>query len=121
MPSLYCSLGKVSVPPLLQPPEPLKTLLHGQSENSRHFLSNVRKYNSCFQMTSFAGKTVGQDSFMPISKVQGQIYHLAGPLHPHRNEEPKFFSNLFHVILLSGNKSACLQFQNSKRKIVHPR
>ena len=64
-------------------------------------------------MMSFAGKTVGQDSFMPIFKVQGQIYHLAGPLQPHRNEEPKFFSNLFHVKLLSGNKSAQLTFPKS--------
>ena len=34
------------------PPEPLQTLLKGETAEGRHFLDNMRKYNSCLQMTS---------------------------------------------------------------------
>ena len=52
---MCCASGKVKLPLLAAPPEPLKTLLTGTTSESKcfFFLSNISKYNSCFQMTSF--------------------------------------------------------------------
>ena len=47
-PSMCCAGGKVKLPYLGTPPEPLKSLLPGQHPRSREFLNNARKYNSCF-------------------------------------------------------------------------
>jgi hypothetical protein len=70
----------------------LKTLVSGQTAESKHFLANIRKYNSCFQMTSFgASKEMVEPGFMPTFKIQGQVYHRIGSMQPLPGEEPKFF------------------------------
>ncbi|GFX74698.1 uncharacterized protein TNCV_3121281 [Trichonephila clavipes] len=48
---MCCSGGKIKLPHLEAPPEPLKALLAGLTAESKYFLSNIREYNSCFQMT----------------------------------------------------------------------
>lgn len=76
---LCCASGKISLPPLNPPPEPLKTLLAGTSSQSKLFLRKIRKFNSCFQMTSFgATKIVHNEdgrNFESTFKIQGQVYH----------------------------------------------
>lgn len=74
---MCCSSGKVKLPALEPPPEPLESLMSGTTPRSKHFLENIRKYNSCFQMTSFgANNAVCEPGFMPTFKVQGQIYFM---------------------------------------------
>ena len=93
---MCCSNGKVSLPTLTSPPEPLKTLLKGERAERRHFFDNIRKYNSCFQMTSFgADKEVTEHGYMPTFKVQGLVYHTIGSLLPMAGEEPKFLQIYF--------------------------
>ncbi|CAF3834086.1 unnamed protein product [Rotaria magnacalcarata] len=88
---MCCSGGKVKLPELQLPPEPLKSLMPGTTPESQHFLDNIGKYNSCFQMTSFGMPAKVSDSgFMPTFRVQGQIYHRGGFLLPPSNEEHKF-------------------------------
>jgi hypothetical protein len=70
---MCCAAGKIKLPQLAEPHEPLKTLLAGYTADSKHFLSNIRKYNSCFQMTSFGAEIVTAQ-FMPTFKVKGQIH-----------------------------------------------
>ncbi|GBL98316.1 hypothetical protein AVEN_174103-1 [Araneus ventricosus] len=77
-PGMCCSNGKVKLTPLRSPPDPLKTYMSGTSSGSKHFLKYIRKYNACFQMTSFGATTIVEEGFMPTFKVQGQIYHRAG-------------------------------------------
>ncbi|GBM44518.1 hypothetical protein AVEN_175615-1 [Araneus ventricosus] len=90
-PGMYCSGGKVQLPRLVDPPEPLRTLLIGDSAEAKHFLTNIRRYNSFFQMTSFGTtKEIREPGYMPTFKVQGQVYHRIGSLYPLSNEEPKF-------------------------------
>lgn len=55
---MCCSNGKVSLPPLSEPPEPLRTYVSGSDALSNHFLNNIVKYNSCFQMTSFGATKI---------------------------------------------------------------
>ena len=67
---MCCSGGKVILSLLKEPLQPLKSLLQGNHSESKHYLQNIRKYNSCFQMTSFgADKVISEYGFMPTFKV----------------------------------------------------
>ena len=93
---MCCSNGKVRSSSLQPPPELLESLMSGTTSRSKHFLENIRKYNSCFQMTSFgATNEVCEPSVMPIFKVQGQVYHRVGSLLPLPNEKPQFLQIYF--------------------------
>ena len=95
-PGMCCSGGKVSLTALQPPPEPLESLMSGITPRSKHFLQNIRKYNSWFQMTSFgATKEICEPGFMPTFKVQGQVYHRVGSLLPVADEEHKFLQIYF--------------------------
>ena len=94
-PGMCCANGKVRLPTLHPPPEPLLSLLSGNSADSKHFLQNIRKYNSAFQMTSFGADKVFQDQYMPTFKIQGQIYHRVGSLLPVPDAEHKFLQIYF--------------------------
>ncbi|GFW10001.1 uncharacterized protein TNCV_4207661 [Trichonephila clavipes] len=42
---MCCAAGKIKMPQLREQPEPLKTWLAGYIADSKHCLSNIRKYN----------------------------------------------------------------------------
>ena len=87
---MCCSKGKVRLPLIAEPPEPLKSLLSATSPDSKHFLKHIRAYNNCYQMTSFgATRQVHEPGYMPTFKVQGQVYHLAGSLLPAEDDSSK--------------------------------
>ncbi|GBN33874.1 hypothetical protein AVEN_52649-1 [Araneus ventricosus] len=88
---MFGSNGKVKRSSLDQPPEPLYSLISGVTLESAHFLQNNRKYNACFQMTSFGTTAVvREEGFMPAFKIQGQIYHRIGSLLPFQDRTPQF-------------------------------
>jgi len=93
-PGICCSNGKVVLPPTETLPDPLHSLLLNNHSESQHFLTNIRKYNGCFQMTSFGAKTVNVGGnvggFMPTFKIQGQVYHRIGSVLPSHANEPSF-------------------------------
>lgn len=68
-PGMCCASGKVKLPILNCPPEPLRSLVSGLTSSSKHFLSKIQTYNSCFQMTSFGATKIVTDNFMPTFKV----------------------------------------------------
>ncbi|XP_028967934.1 uncharacterized protein LOC114828343 [Galendromus occidentalis] len=90
-----CSGGRVKLPELSPPPEPLASRLLGETTQAKHFLANIRRYNSCFQMTSFGATEISHGNFMPTFKVQGQTYHLAGSLLPLPESDHKFLQIYF--------------------------
>jgi hypothetical protein len=92
---MCCSGGKVKLSQLNEPPEPLRSLMTGNTPQSKHFLDNTRKYNSCFQMTSFGVNEVRKSGYMPTFKIQGQICQRAGSLLPPHNEPPQFLQLYF--------------------------
>ncbi|XP_067129653.1 uncharacterized protein [Centruroides vittatus] len=92
---MCCAGGKVKLPELHLPPEPLSSLVSGDTSQSKHFLANIRKYNSCFQMTSFGATEIIRDNYMPTFKVQGQIYHRTGSLLPLPDADHKFLQIYF--------------------------
>ncbi|GFV28799.1 ATP-dependent DNA helicase [Trichonephila clavipes] len=68
---MCCSSSKVSLPLLGEPEEPLKTLLLSVTNESKQFLSKIRKCNSCFQMTSFGvDKVIRMPGFSPTFTVE---------------------------------------------------
>ncbi|XP_031634678.1 uncharacterized protein LOC116347980 [Contarinia nasturtii] len=118
-PGMCCSNGKVVLPPLNDPPEPLRTFVSGTDPLSRHFQQNIRKYNSCFQMTSFgASEIVGANGYMPTFKVQGQVYHTIGSLLPVPEEESKFLQIYFMGDYEKEIDQRCAVIKGMKREIV---
>ncbi|VDN02485.1 unnamed protein product, partial [Onchocerca ochengi] len=91
---MCCVAGKIRLPQLEEPPELLKTLLAGYSDELKRFLSKIRKYNSCFQMTSFGAEIV-TTQFMPTFKVKGQLYHKVGSSLPLPDGQHKFLPMYF--------------------------
>lgn len=53
VPGMCCVDGNIKLPELHSPPEPLSTLLSNDTILLKHFLFNIRKYNSWFYMASF--------------------------------------------------------------------
>ena len=94
-PRICCANGKVDVPLLGPPPEPLLTLLTNNTPTAKEFRRKIRTYNSCFVMTSFQAHTLVEPGFVPTFKVQGQIYHNIGPLTPAAEEQPQFVQIYF--------------------------
>ena len=94
-PGMCCDNGRVRIPHLRTPPEPLNTLLNAQTTLAKHFRDNARAYNSTFQMTSLGAKEVREPGFMPTYRVQGQIHHSIGSLLPLPNEPSKFLQLYF--------------------------
>ena len=87
---LCCSKGNVKLDafPQLQPF--LQHLYEGTDSEGKHFLSNIRKYNCAFQMTSFGCYETTMSGFNPSFRIQGQVYHLIGTIVPTAGESPKF-------------------------------
>jgi len=79
---MYWVSKKVKSPELYSPTERLSTLLLSNTNLSKHFLSNIQKYNSCFQITSFVTTNIMREKYVPTFKVQGQICHRAKSLLP---------------------------------------
>ena len=96
-PGMCCSSGKVHIPFIDEPPPPLKSLMLGQTSDSKHFLQNLRKYNNCFKMTSFAANQIQfSDGFASTFKIQGQIYHRAGSVLPVQGTTTKISSSVLY-------------------------
>lgn len=78
---ICCSNREVKLPLIPEPLDPLKTLLIGKTPHSKAFINKTRKYNSCFQITSFgtSGQVVSHN-YPATFTVQGQIYHRIGSM-----------------------------------------
>jgi hypothetical protein len=94
-PGMCCASGKVVLHELNTPPEPLKSLVSGVDPESKLFLKKIRKFNSCFQMTSFGATKIIRNNFETTFKIQGQVYHQIGSLLPLPDETPKFLQIYF--------------------------
>lgn len=118
-PGMCCSSGKVILSSINEPPEPLQSLVSGTTPLSKHFLENIRKYNSCFQMTSFGATQISDNNgFMPTFKVQGQIYHQIGSLLPMPEEDSKFLQIYFMGDKEKEIDRRCAIHQATKRAII---
>ncbi|XP_044598377.1 uncharacterized protein LOC123274709 [Cotesia glomerata] len=98
---MCCASGKVQLPEIETPPEPLNGLLIGTDPDSNVFLKSIRRFNSCFQMTSFGATEIVRNTnangqqFNSTFKIRGQVYHKMGSLLPMPNEPHKFLQIYF--------------------------
>ena len=118
-PGMCCNNGKVMLPVLNPPPDPLKSLMSGTTPASRHFLDNIRRYNCCFQMTSFGAKEIREPGFMPTFKIQGQVYHRFGSLLPTSTENPQFLQIYFMGDPEVEAQMRCSIIPDLRQAIVH--
>ena len=88
--SMCCSKGKVRLNAFPQLQLFLQHPYEGIDSNGKHFLANIRKYNSVFQMTSYGCNEVSMTGFNRSFRIQGQVYHLIGSILPSEGESPKF-------------------------------
>ncbi|XP_044595860.1 uncharacterized protein LOC123272904 [Cotesia glomerata] len=98
---MCCASGKVQLPEIETPPESLNGLLIGTDPDSNVFLKSIRRFNSCFQMTSFGATEIVRNTnangqqFNSTFKIRGQVYHKMGSLLPMPNEPHKFLQIYF--------------------------
>ena len=91
--SMCCMKGKVALPILDDPPKLLSDLLDGTDSRSKHFLENIRTYNSMFAFTSIGGmveSALNNGGGPPQFVLSGQNYHRIGSLLPETRRTPKF-------------------------------
>ena len=84
--------------PLPLRPDQVKNLSGQHPRSSWDFLNNARKYNSCFQITSFGSEDVKYSStqgWMPIFWAYGQVYHKIGSMQPAAGQAPQFLQMYF--------------------------
>lgn len=118
-PSMCCKSGKVKLPSLQMPPLELFSYMTGETPESKHFLQNIRRYNACFQMTSFGATFIHDaDGFNTVFKIQGQIYHRIGSLLPLPNETPKFLQIYFMGDNQLEVDQRCANFTGLRREII---
>ena len=115
---MCCCDGKVNIPLLNEPLDPLRSLFSGETPESRHFLENIRKYNNAFQMTSFGAERVNEGGFMPTFKVQGQVYHQVGSLLARPDDEAKFLQIYFITDAQEQAQRRCNVSEGTREEIV---
>ncbi|KAJ3685199.1 hypothetical protein LUZ61_014363 [Rhynchospora tenuis] len=98
--NLCCRNGRVSLPPIEDPPEPLRTLLDpSNGPDSVHFVANIRTYNSMFAFTSMGVRIdhqINRSTGPYVFRVSGQICHRIGSLVPAEGHRPSYAQLYFY-------------------------
>jgi hypothetical protein len=87
----YCKQGEIILPPIREPPDLLRRLLTRDHPTSDSFFKNIRQYNSALAFTSIAytpDRRLGMHAYNPTFQIQGELYHLQGPLNPQAGNDP---------------------------------
>ena len=103
---MCCKSGKISWPAMLDPPEPLRSLLDGTNQSNgissliladdikaKEFRENIRNYNNAFAFTSLGVKidsSVYGTNGVYTFRIQGELCHRISTLLPQEGDQPKF-------------------------------
>ena len=89
-----CKKGDVCLPQLQCCPEPLQSLLSGNTTGAKLFRSKIREYNAALSFTSIKytkdQRTATWGSGVQCFQIHGELYHLQGPLQPAADHHPQF-------------------------------
>jgi len=91
---MCCGDGSVQLPPLPPPPDALKNLFLGSTEEARQFREHIRQYNSALAFTSLRAKI--DDSVNrggggpPVFRIHGELHHQIGSLLPSDGQAPVY-------------------------------
>jgi hypothetical protein len=78
-----CDYGKVVLPDLKQPPEPLQRFFLGDDTQSKEFQKNIAQYNNALSFTSLGVKedrSINNSGGPPVFHICGDLCHHAGAL-----------------------------------------
>jgi len=82
---MCCGDGDKILQPLIDPPEPLKTLLTSQSQDAVEFCKNIWQYKAAFAFTPLGVQLDDRlrhgHRFSPF-QIHSEIYHQIGTLEP---------------------------------------
>ncbi|KAI0750069.1 hypothetical protein C8Q80DRAFT_1314819 [Daedaleopsis nitida] len=89
-----CNSGKVSLPPLPNPPPLLQNLLTGNDTQCKEFRTNIRRYNAAFAFTSLGVRIddeLNQTGHAPyVFRIHGKLCHRSGTLLTSPGESPRY-------------------------------
>jgi len=89
---LCCAQGKVTLPPLAPPLEPLRRLFTSNEVDAKDFRERIRFYNNALAFT-YVGANLDTNVAQPSNYIyhfRGELYHRMGSLLPQLGEAPKF-------------------------------
>ncbi|KAA6362554.1 MAG: putative ATP-dependent DNA helicase PIF1, partial [Streblomastix strix] len=112
---ICCQNGKIQLDQQKEPPEPLKSLYLGTNNNSKHFIQNIRLYNSQLAFASFEATIPDMGPGPPVVIVHGQIYHRLGPWNASIGYQPRF-AQLYMIDTKEATKQRLNSIQNSSLK-----
>jgi hypothetical protein len=90
--TLCCAQGKMTLPPLAPPPEPLKRLLTGNEVDAKDFHQRIRSYNSALAFT-FVGANLDTNVAQHDNYTycfRGEFYHRMRSRLPQPSKAPNF-------------------------------
>uniref|UniRef100_A0A0E0C530 ATP-dependent DNA helicase n=1 Tax=Oryza meridionalis TaxID=40149 RepID=A0A0E0C530_9ORYZ len=92
--NLCCKGGRIRLPKLRAPPEPLASLLNYNGDAClKNFLRQIRSYNSMFAFSSMGAAidiSINTGNAPYVFKINGVVHHRIGTLVPSRGSPPKF-------------------------------
>ena len=92
--NICCSKGKVVMDPIRVSPL-IKQLFTRQHEHSNNFHDNIRSINSALAFASLGANIAPPPGYGPYCfRINGQIYHRSGALHP-SNDDQRQFAQLY--------------------------
>ncbi|CAH1431875.1 unnamed protein product [Lactuca virosa] len=116
--SLCCGYGKVELPELKNAPPSYEILFKSGDSKSKHFMKNIRSYNSMFSFTSMGGKidsSINRGNAPYIFRLSGQNYHSIGSLLPNQGFKPKFSQlYIYDTDNEIANRRTCLGGENQR-------
>ncbi|XP_035830917.1 uncharacterized protein LOC110928419 [Helianthus annuus] len=90
---LCCGYGNVHLPNFKETRQEYQNLFKSLDDKSKHFLLNIRRFNSMFSFTSMGGKVdskINRGNSPYVYRISGENYHTLGTLLPNEGGEPKF-------------------------------
>ncbi|KDR70860.1 hypothetical protein GALMADRAFT_75581, partial [Galerina marginata CBS 339.88] len=88
-----CADGKVQLPLLQPPPEPLQHLLTSDEQAAVKFRGDIWKYNRAFSFTSLGvqeDRSVNKGNGPPVFRISGELHHNSGALTPPHGRLPRY-------------------------------
>ena len=94
------------------------SLFEGDTQESREFLENIRRFNAAFAMSSFGSDIVRYGGWNPSFKIHGQVHHRIGPVYPSGNEKPVYLQVYFMGDLTEEAERHCEIVACKRRDII---
>src|SRR5882762_5255212 len=95
--NMCCLDGDVVLPPVRDPPPQLRALYESNLPHAAQFRANIRRYNGALAFTSvnYRTDTRVDGGYVPF-QIQGELFHLQGPLENDPAVPPVFSQVWFH-------------------------